>query len=155
VRGELKCRIVTDFAEERFRPGTRLLFGRELRPFTLRSARLQGDMAYLELEGIADRDAAEGLRGADVMVPADEAIALPKGQFYWHQVIGLRVEDVSTGETLGTVAEILETGANHVYVVRGGRRGEVLIPVITDVVKSIDPAAGVILVEPLPGLLPE
>jgi 16S rRNA processing protein RimM len=155
MRGELKCRIVTDFPEERFRAGARLLVGPDLQTFTLRSARLQGEMAYLELEGIDGRDAAETLRGAEVLVPADQAVTLPEGQFYWHQVIGLRVEDATTGETLGTVAEILETGANHVYVVRGGRHGEVLIPVIKDVVKSIDPATGKILVEPLPGLLPE
>jgi 16S rRNA processing protein RimM len=68
-------------------------------------------------------------------------------------VIGLRVEDATTQELLGQVADILETGANDVYVVRG-ERGEILVPAIKDVVKEIDPAAGRMLIRPLPGMLP-
>jgi 16S rRNA processing protein RimM len=97
------------------------------------------------------RDAAEALRGRDVEVAASDALRLPRGQFYWHQVIGLRVES-STGEALGTVADILETGANDVYIVRGPR-GEILLPAIKEVIKRIDPQAGRMLVELVPGLL--
>ena len=78
---------------------------------------------------------------------------LPKGQFFWHQVIGLRVEDAATHELLGEVVDIIETGANDVYLVRG-QRGEILVPAIKDVVKQIDPSAGRMLIQPLPGMLP-
>jgi 16S rRNA processing protein RimM len=84
-------------------------------------------------------------------VPTAAALQLPKGQFYWHQVIGLRVESTD-GQTLGTVRDILETGANDVYIVHGAH-GELLLPAIKDVVKQIDPAAGRMLVQLLPGLL--
>jgi 16S rRNA processing protein RimM len=107
----------------------------------------------LKLEDVADRTSAEAFRGADVEVPTEAAMKLPRGQFYWHQVIGLRVEDVATHEILGKVTDILETGANDVYIVRGSR-GEVLVPAIKDVIKAIDPAAGHMLIAPLPGMLP-
>ena len=110
-------------------------------------------LAYLGFEEIPDRTAAEKLRGLDVEVPRSEAHPLPRGQFYWHEVIGLAVEDARTGEQLGTVRDIIETGANDVYVVQGAR-GEILVPAIKSVVKQIDPPAGRMLIEPLPGLLP-
>ena len=67
---------------------------------------------------------------------------------------GMRFEDITTHEQLGEVADIIETGANDVYIVNGPR-GEILIPAIKDVLKRIDPHAGRMLVQPLPGMLPE
>jgi 16S rRNA processing protein RimM len=152
IRGELKCRIVTDFPKQRFRRGNTVVVKGQ--PHRIQAARVQGTTVLLKLENIPDRTAAETLRGADVEVPALAALPLAKGQFYWHQVIGLRVEDASTHEPLGHVADILETGANDVYIVRGDKRGEILVPAIKDVVKEIDPAAGRMLIAPLPGMLP-
>ncbi|MDP8924524.1 MAG: ribosome maturation factor RimM [Chloroflexota bacterium] len=110
----------------------------------------RGAQVVLRLEGIADREAAEALRGWLVQVPEDEAWKLPKGQYYWHQIIGLVVV-TRDGRRLGTVADILETGANDVYVVR--REGtDLLLPAIKDVVKEISPERGEMLVELLPGM---
>ncbi len=120
---------------------------------TVRSARVQGGVVLLGLDDVSDRTTAETFRGADVEVDATQTHALPKGQFYWHQVIGLTVVDVTSGAELGQVADIIETGANDVYLVRGAL-GEVLIPAIKGVVKNIDPENGRMLVEPLPGMLP-
>jgi 16S rRNA processing protein RimM len=152
IRGELKCRVITDFPRQRFRRGNTVLIDGE--SHVIQGARLQGRFVLLKLEDVADRDTAETLRNKDVQIRAEDAVALPRGQFYWHQVIGLRVEDASTHQPVGTVADILETGANDVYVVRG-ERGEILVPAIKDVVKEIDPAAGRMLIEPLPGMLPD
>jgi 16S rRNA processing protein RimM len=116
-------------------------------------ARLAGTQVLLKLQGIDDRDAAEAQRGAMVEVPEREAWKLPRGRFYWHQIIGLRVR-TPEGRELGTVKEILETGANDVYVV-DTERGEMLVPAIKDVVKGIAPHRGVMTVEPLPGMEPE
>jgi 16S rRNA processing protein RimM len=110
-------------------------------------------VVYLRFEGIQDRDAADALRGQDLMVAREDAVHLPEGEFFWDQVIGLRVED-TTGRILGSVKEILETGANHVYIVRPDGPGkEILVPAIKDVVQLIDPAAGRMVIDPLPGLL--
>ena len=110
----------------------------------------RGAQVILHLEGIADREAADALRGWLVQVPEDEAWKLPKGQYYWHQIIGLDVV-TQDGRRLGTVSDILETGANDVYVVK--RDGsDLLLPAIKDVVKSISPERGEMVVELLPGM---
>jgi 16S rRNA processing protein RimM len=150
VRGELKCRVITDFPSERFKPGTRLLIGPD--EARLRSARVRGNIVYLRFHGIDDRNAAEALRGQDVLVARKDAVRLPEGQFFWDQVIGLRVED-TTGRLLGAVTDILETGANDVYVVKAPGQREILVPAIKDVVQLIDPEAGRMVIDPLPGLL--
>lgn len=152
IRGELKCRIVTDFPKQRFKRGATVQIRRE--PHTVESARIQGTTVLLKLNDISDRNAAEAFRGADIEVPSEAALRLPKGRFYWHQVIGLAVEDATTGVSLGHVRDILETGANDVYVVKTAEGKELLIPAIKEVVKEIDPAAGRMVIEPLPGLIP-
>ena len=118
----------------------------------MRSARVRGNLVYLRFQGIDDRNAAEALGGQDVLVARADAARLPEGEFFWDEVIGLRVEDTS-GRALGSVTDILETGANHVYVVKAPGQREVLVPAIKDVVQLIDPAAGRIVIDPLPGLL--
>jgi 16S rRNA processing protein RimM len=151
IRGELKCRIVTDFPKQRFKRGNTVQIRGE--SHVIQAARVQGTTVLLKLEDIADRNAAESLRFQDVEVPTEQAVRLPRGQFYWHQVIGLQVELAATHEPLGTVSDILETGANDVYIVKSPK-GELLIPAIKEVVKRIDPEAGRMLIEPLPGMLP-
>ncbi|MBV9546990.1 MAG: 16S rRNA processing protein RimM [Chloroflexi bacterium] len=149
VKGELKCRVVTDFPRQRFRKGARVIIrGHE---HVVAGARAQPPNILLRLEDITDREIAQTLRGADVEVAQDDKVQLPRGQFFWHEVIGLRVE-TADGTIIGEVRDILETGANDVYVVQG-QHGEVLIPAIKDVVKDIDPASGRMLVEPMPGLI--
>ena len=152
IRGELKCRIITDFPKQRFKRGASLLFKGERH--LVQSARIQGNTVLLKLADVSDRTAAETFRGADIEVRVEDAVTLPTGQFYWHQVIGLEVVDARSNEVFGRVKDILETGANDVYVVRNDTGGELLIPAIKDVVKDIDPSGGRMLIEPLPGMIP-
>jgi len=150
VRGELKCRVITDFPAQRFKPGNHLLIGSH--DWRVHAARVRGNLVYLRLHDLDDRTTAETLRGLEVLVPRAEAVKLPEGQFFWDQVIGLRVED-TTGRLLGAVTDILETGANDVYVVKAPGQREILVPAIKDVVQLIDPEAGRMVIDPLPGLL--
>ena len=112
--------------------------------------RLHGDRVILKLAGIDDRTAAEAMRGALVRVPIEQAVKLPPGSYFWHEIVGLRVQD-TRGRALGTVAEVLATGSNDVYVVRSAE-GELLLPAIKDVVRAIDREHGVMTVELIPGL---
>jgi 16S rRNA processing protein RimM len=153
VRGELKCRIITDFPERRFKRGAQLLLGPDRRPVTVRHARVQGNTVLLQLDEISDRDSAAAMRNAELAIPRTNAGPPPRGEFFWHEVIGLTVAHASTGEAFGKVSDILETGANDVYVVKGDR-GEILVPATKEVVKLIDPPAGHMLIEPLPGMIP-
>ncbi|MBV9894057.1 MAG: 16S rRNA processing protein RimM [Chloroflexi bacterium] len=152
MRGELKCRIVTDFPQQRFRRGNTVLIAAA--PYSIVGARIQGQTVLLRLAEISDRNVAETLRGKEVTVRREDALKLPAGEFYWHEVIGLSVVDATTQQMLGTVADILETGANDVYVVRTPAGKELLVPAIKDVVKSIDPTTGHMVIEPLAGMLP-
>ena len=145
IRGEVKVESLTDFPE-RFAPGSRLwLRGR---PATIEASRWQSRTLFLKLEGVDDRETAESLRGADLQAPAPTA--LEEGRYYQHEIIGLEVRD-KHGAELGRVAEIISTGSNDVYVVRG-RRGELLLPAIEDVVVAVDLARGQIVVELMEGL---
>jgi len=152
LRGELKCRIVTDFPERRFKRGSALLI--DSVAHIVRSARIQGQTVLLRLADIPDRTAAETFRGKEVTIRREDAVKLPEGQFYWHQVIGLAVIDAATSEEFGRVTDIIETGANDVYVVHPPTGKEILVPAIKDVIVSIDPSEGRMLIRPLPGMLP-
>ncbi len=103
----------------------------------------------MRFEGITDRDAAQKLRGAMLMVREQDSPSLPPEVFFIHQIVGLEVQTVA-GRSLGPVREVLETGANDVYVTDAG-----LIPAIRQVVKKIDIARNIMIVDPLPGMLDE
>jgi 16S rRNA processing protein RimM len=87
------------------------------------------------------------------MIPLEDAVPLEDDEFYLYQAIGLDVY-TDEGDHLGHVVDILETGANDVYVVQG-QRGEVLLPAIDDCVLDVDIAAGKMTVHLLDGLLPD
>ena len=151
TRGEVKVRL--DVAPAYLEGIARVYLGPERRPIDLLGVFRRGRAYTLQLRGIETMSAAETVRDVDVLIPRSEAPPLAEGEFFVADIVGLRA--VTTGgRTLGTVAEVISTGANDVYVVRGDA-GEVLIPAIRDVVTSIDPAAGVLQVEPMPGLLPD
>jgi 16S rRNA processing protein RimM len=105
------------------------------------------------LAGCDDRAVAETLRTYLIQVPLEEAIPLEEDEYFEHQILGLEVW-TAAGELLGEVAEILYTGANEVYVVRGhSPRREILVPAIEDVVQVVDLEAGKLVVELPEGLL--
>ncbi|MFC1971162.1 ribosome maturation factor RimM [Chloroflexota bacterium] len=86
-----------------------------------------------------------------VEIEHDQENSLPEGQYYHDQIIGLQVR-TTQGELLGNIIEILTGKSNDNYIVQGAR-GEMLIPAIQDVVKSIDLEQGCITIEPIEGLL--
>ena len=150
VRGEVKVQATTD-SPDRFARLKSVHVGPDRRPMEVAGARTQGDRVILRLAAVADRDAAEALRGQGLYVRRSEVPPLPEGRYYHDQIIGLRVLTTG-GEPLGTVREILETGNNDVYVTSDGSR-EVLIPAIREVVRRIDLEAGELVVDPIEGLL--
>src|SRR5690606_29284740 len=117
------------------------------------SARRHRNGLILRCEAVRDRDEADALRDRWVLVPLEDAVPLEEGEYYLFQLIGLEVVTVD-GERLGALEEVIETGANDVYVVRGGPRGEVLIPAAPHMVIDIDFEARRVTVDPPDGLLP-
>jgi 16S rRNA processing protein RimM len=150
TRGEVKVEITTDFPG-RFSLLRKVYLGPKAVPFTLESFRLHKGAALLKLEGCHDRAAVEKLRGQWVQIPIEEAMPLEEDEYYEHQIVGLAVWTME-GECLGTVDEIISTGSNDVYVVRGEGQ-EILIPAIEDVVLEINLAQGRLVVELMEGLI--
>jgi len=105
----------------------------------------------LMLEGIIDVSGAEALIGKTVFADESDLPPLEENEFYYRDVIGCEVF-LTDNTRVGIVEDIIVTGANDVFVVRGGGK-EVLVPVIEDVVKELDPAAKRIVIDPMPGLL--
>jgi 16S rRNA processing protein RimM len=155
LRGEVKVQILTD-DPQRFAGLDRLYLGgvdEEPVPCHLLGSRLHKGRALLQLDGCTDRSSAQALRGTLVQVPIDEAIPLEDGEYFEHQIIGLEVRTPAE-ELLGEVAEIIYTGTNEVYVVKGfgPGRGELLVPAIEGVVLAVDLEKGWLLVELPEGL---
>ncbi|GIL09262.1 MAG: ribosome maturation factor RimM [Chloroflexota bacterium] len=157
VRGELRMRILTDFPERI--PGLAAVYvgvgpaAPDVKPYSVEHMRMHQAYGLLKLRGVDDRDQAELLRDLLVMVPLENAVPLEPGEFYLYQLIGLAVE-TADGTALGTLRDVIETGANDVYVVASPAHGEVLLPAIDEVIVRIDIAAGVMVVNLIEGLLP-
>ncbi len=105
----------------------------------------------LVLDDISDADAGAALKGRVLLIDAKDLPAPEPGEFYHFQALGCEVMTLD-GRRLGSVAEIFATGANDVMVVRDGAR-EILVPIIADVVRSIDLEARRVVIDPIPGLL--
>jgi 16S rRNA processing protein RimM len=146
----MKVEILTDWPE-RFALLECVYLGEEAVPYRLERFRLHRRYALLKLAGCDDRNAAGDLREQVVQVPREEAMPLDEGEYYVYQIEGLEVW-TDEGESLGQVVEVLFTGSNEVYVVRGPR-GEVLIPAIADVILRVDLEEGRLIVRPMDGLI--
>ena len=149
VRGELLLTSLTDFpehlAEQKF-----VYLGEPPQPHPLAGVRLHRGQLIIRLADCHARDEADAFRDQIVQIETQRAAPLPPGLYYHHQLIGLAVY-TEEGEHLGELTEVLETGANDVYVVQTPQ-GELLLPVIADVIRSVDLAAQRLTVHLLDGL---
>jgi 16S rRNA processing protein RimM len=157
VVGEVRMRVRTAYPE-RLLELKRVHIGRDLDDpavieYPVAGVRLHQNYALLKLAGIDNRDQADRLRQLQVMVALEDAVPLEDGEHYLYQIIGLRVE-TETGDVLGPLTEVLETGANDVYIVDSPQYGEVLIPATDETILDTDIQAGRMVVKLPDGLLP-
>lgn len=151
VRGEIKVEVMTDFPA-RFEPGSTLWVEGVEASCQVVSARPHKRFLLVRLDRFGDRTQVESLRGRHFQVPRGQAMLLPEGEFYSDELQGLLVETVEKVE-LGTLVEVVWTGANEVYIVEGPF-GELLLPAIAEVVQAVDLQNGRMVVQLLPGLIP-
>lgn len=149
VRGELLLESYTDFPEHLKQVQT-VFVGETAEPHPLVGARFHRGQLIIRLADCADRESADAYRGQIVQVRTSDAAPLPAGRYYHYQLIGLKAV-TEEGEQLGEVAEVLETGANDVYVVKGPD-GEILLPAVSSIVRKIDLEAGQMVVRLLEGM---
>jgi len=145
--GEVRVRLLTDDPDH-FASLQRVLLGEQRIEREIESIRFNRGVALVQLRGVADIETAESLRGAMLRIPGSEARPLAENEFFLYQVVGIDVRD-ETGTELGIVTDVIETGANLVFVVTppdGGK--EELYPSIPDVVIDLNPAQGFMVVRP-------
>jgi len=157
LKGELKIELHTDFPE-RFAAGTVLFIGDELVEATIIQARPHKQQILVLLEGFTGREQAETLRDEWLFVDEADAVELEEDTYWVHDIVGLFVQ-TEAGERLGTIGEVLFTGANEVYVVKAeaavNQGKDLLLPAIADVVQTVDLENNLMIVRLLPGLLEE
>jgi 16S rRNA processing protein RimM len=151
VHGEIILDLHTDFPE-RLQSGKKLFIGEERKPMTLSGSRPHAKGMLLKFKGIDTPEAAGQLRNQWVYVKATELPKLPEGRIYQHELFGFDVVDEG-GNSLGKLVEIIETGANDVYVVRSEAGKEILLPAIPSVILEADPTQRVMRVHLLEGLV--
>jgi 16S rRNA processing protein RimM len=150
VHGEIILDLHTDFPE-RLQSGRKLFLGEEHQPMTLESVRPHAKGMLIKFKGVETPEDVGQFRNQWVYVRASDVPRLPEGQLYQHELFGFSVVDES-GSLLGELVEILETGANDVYVVRDVNGREILLPVIPSVILELEPVRRLIRVHLLEGL---
>ena len=152
-RGQVIVNPETDFPGDRFQAGAELFVedAGAVRVLRVVAMRMQRDRPVVAFDGVATMDDAEALAGRELRVPVDRLAALPQDTFYRHDLIGCSVETAS-GEAVGVVQDVEGTVTGSRLVVRG-EWGEILIPLVSEICRVIDPAAKRIVVVPPEGLL--
>ena len=150
----LGCEIImdlhTDFPE-RMKSGRKLFVGEEHKPMTLTSVRPHQSGMLVKFKNVETPEDAGLFRNQWVFIKAKDAPPLPEGKIYQHELIGFRVVD-ENDNPLGELVEILETGANDVYVVKDDSGTEILLPAIPSVILDLDAGARLMRVHLLEGL---
>ena len=150
VHGEMIMDLHTDFPE-RLRSGRKLFVGEERKPMTLSGTRPHAKGMLVKLKGVETPEDVVPLRNQWVYVKATDVPSLPEGKLYQHELFGFQVMD-ENGDSLGELVEIIETGANDVYVVRNESGKEILLPAIPSVILELDSDRRLMRVHLLEGL---
>ena len=153
VHGEVVAEIYTDFPEG-VSPKKSIYLGETHVKLVIASRRPHNEGMLLGFEGVTTPEEAGHYRNQILSIAASETSELPEGEFYFHELLDLEVVTVA-GNSLGNLTEILETGANDVYVVTDSAGRELLLPAISDVVLDVDLDARTMKVRLLPGLVDE
>ncbi|ASA26355.1 ribosome maturation factor RimM [Paenibacillus donghaensis] len=159
IRGEIKVLSHTDFPDVRFAAGKKLIVipadGSPRFEVTVESSREHKGTFIVKLNGYTNINEVEKYKGSMLKVPGDDLVELPENEYYFHEIVGCEVyTDEAGSEPLGTITEILQPGANDVWVVKPSKGQDILIPVINDVVLDVDIPAKRITVHIMEGLLP-
>lgn len=146
LRGAVRVEILTDRPEERFRRGARLFAEGSDEPLTVSSAHADEPGWLVRFNEVLDRTTADGLRDAYLEVEVAPGEELPRGEYYWHEVIGSAVLDTE-GRELGRVEDVYRAGGAEVFLVRGGPFGEFDLPAVRAFVRIFAPRRGEIVVD--------
>jgi len=153
IKGQLRVAVYSGEFETILSLASLMLKGPDgrMETFQVAAAAVHGKKLILSLEEYDNINQSLPLVGHEVYVARNQLPALSEGEFYWFDLLGLRVE-TDHGEVLGELVDIIATGSNDVYVVKDGKR-EYLIPALEDIVLDVNLDAGIMKVSPPEGLL--
>ncbi|MDT3414630.1 16S rRNA processing protein RimM [Brevibacillus aydinogluensis] len=155
LRGEVKVISTTDFPDVRFRKGSELyLFHPSLAEplkLTVASRRSHKGTELISFHGYPSINDVEKFKGGELKIPEEALLELEEDEYYIHQLVGCQVF-TDEGEELGRIVDVLQPGANDVWVVKG-KRGEILLPFIDDCIKEVDIAGKRVVCHLMEGLL--
>lgn len=152
IRGEVKVFPTTDDVT-RFKRLKEVLLdtGKEYLPLEVVQARFFKNLVILKFKGIDNINDIEKYKGKSLMVTREHAVDLAENEYFIADLIGLRAVS-DEGEELGILDDVLQTGANDIYVISKPGEDELLVPAIRDCVKQVDLEEGVITLHLLEGL---
>jgi len=154
IRGEVKAVSLTDQPERYRALRTVWLAAGDADPgdpCEVESVRFSGKYALLKLKGVDDRTAAESMSGRWIRIRRSDCGDLPAGFYYFFDLVGLTAV-TAAGETIGTVREVLRAPAQDLLVIdRDG--DEILVPMVKEWIRSVEPKAGTVTVESIEGLI--
>jgi 16S rRNA processing protein RimM len=150
LRGEIVMDLHTDFPE-RLKRGRKLLVSEDHTPLTIQSVREHQKGVLIKFAGVDTPEEAGQFRNRWVYVKATDVPPLPEGKLYQHELFGFKVMD-DNDNPLGELVEIIETGANNVYVIRNDSGKELLLPAIPSVILDMDVERRLMRVHLLEGL---
>lgn len=156
IKGECKVYSVTDFPEERYQKGSKLFLVHstlsEPLPVTVESARLQKNTYIVKFKEFSSINEMEKFKDGALKVSEEDRLELEEDEFYYDDIIGCEVWS-DDGSKLGTVKEILKTGANDVWVVKREQGKDILLPFIEDCILEVNPEENKVIVHVLEGLM--
>lgn len=156
LNGEVKVSLITDFPEERFKPGSVLSLKNDHdRVLTVKAGRPFKQFWLVQFEEVTSIEEAEKLRGKTLVVSEENQQDLPDGVYYYRDILNCDVIDEDTGKVIGKVTDIQSPGANDVWEISENNGKSFLIPYIPDVVKKVDIADKKVYVELMEGLRDE
>ncbi len=153
IHGEVKVFPTTEDIK-RFKKLKQVLLdtGEKQMELEIEGVKFFKQFVILKFKGIDNINEIEPYRGKDLLVTRKQAIPLEEGEYFISDLIGLRVVS-DQGEVLGTLTDVLQTGANDVYVVKREEKKDLLIPAILQCILKTDLINGVMTVHLLEGLL--
>lgn len=153
VRGEVKVYPTTD-EPERFLELDYVLLdtGRELRKLEIKNVKFFKNLVILKFKGVDNINDIEKYKGRDLWIPRKEGQELEEDEYYIADLLGMSVV-LENGQEFGTLKDVMETGANDVYIIDSAEHGEVLLPAIKECILDVDLEKNVMTIHLMKGLI--
>ncbi|PMP81811.1 MAG: 16S rRNA processing protein RimM, partial [Chloroflexus aggregans] len=152
-RGQIKLHSISSHPEHLIRHLRTVFIGPKRIPYQVTRLFLhKPGLLIIQLQSVTDRDAASNLRGAEVYIAAADAAPLGEDEFFYHDLIGLAAV-TDTGDLIGEVRDVLETGAGEIAVIARRGHADALVPMVRDFIVAIDLVERRLVIRPIDGLL--